>query len=295
MALLIRRAPATFSRGFASEKQLKNRIKAVKNIQKITKAVYMVASAKLRRAEQNLNSVRAYSKSMNELWPIPATSNINPQSNYLLAVVSGDRGLCGSFNSTVTREARRRLNAVAGQTKSTQVITFGEKIRVGLLRNFGSLFAISLMDLWRSKIPSFKQTALLSDVLSKASFDEGHLVYNSFKNLMSFETKEAQLRPLSYFEKDKFNTIVKYEIEGGMDFMDNLYEFRNAVLLWSVLTESATAELSSRMNAMQGASKNTKEMINSLSLKYNRSRQARITTELTEIVSGASAMDEGAS
>lgn len=280
------------ARGFASEKQLKNRIKAVKNIQKITKAVYMVASAKLRRAEANLHAVRTFAKSMNEFWPIPA-KEVNPQSNYLLAIVSGDRGLCGSFNSTINREGKRRLQALEGKTKSTQVITFGEKVRVALLRTYGGLFALNLTDLWKSKVASFRQVGLLSESLSKAQFDEGHLVFNSFKNLMSFNTLEVPLRPYSYFEKDKFNPeIVKYEVEGGLDFYENLFEFRNAVLLWYALTESATSELSARMNAMQGASKNTKEMIHVLSLKYNRSRQARITTELTEIVSGAVAMDD---
>jgi len=280
-------------RGFASEKQLKGRMKSVKGIQKITKAVYMVASAKLRRAQLRLEAARSFSKPMEDVWKTPEPKDKDKkQQRYLLVPITSDRGLCGGFNSSVVREAKKVITDLLKTYQSATVIAYGEKAKVGMERAFGEHFTATITDY--SKLPqrTFKQTAMLADVINKANFDLGHILVNSFKNLLTFETMTVPVVPKKVWEESQYDAFVNYEIQGNVDTIENLIEFRNAVALWHWFVECDTSELTARMNAMQGAASNTKELLGALQLQYNKTRQSRITTELCEVIGGAIAAEE---
>jgi len=282
--------PALQTRGFASEKQLKARIVSVKGIRKITKAVYMVASAKLRRTESRLHGIRVFGDSMRNL--IPIKDEPDHKGKMLLAAISSDRGLCGGYNSSIAREAKRTIAHQLATGGELSLITFGEKIRTGLDRGFKEHFDVNIVDISKLKVNTFSQVATLSAYISRAQFDYGSLLFNHFKNIVSYEQKKIPLRPLSWFKKNGKDKLRPYHVTGDIEVQQNLGEFRNAVCLWYAMGEGDAAEMASRMNAMQGASKNTNDMLGRLTLQYNRIRQARITTELGEIVAGVVAQED---
>jgi len=296
-ASLTCRAPAQLlsgsSRGFSSEKQLKIRIRAVKGIEKITKAVYMVASAKMRKAEARLTAARNFAAPLESVWETPqAPKDSADKKRYLVVPVSSDRGLCGSFNAAVVRDAKDIVKAQLKSSPSVSIITYGEKVRAGLLRTYGEHFAANLSDLSKLPVRTFKQTAMLASYMDKVDFDAGTLIFQRFKSMLGSDITHVPLAPKRAWEAAALTALVDFEIQGDVDTIDNLIEFRRAVTLWRYLVETDMSELTSRMNAMNGASKNTKEMMGKLQLYYNKARQGRITAELVEVVSGATAADE---
>lgn len=272
---------------------------AITNIKKITKAMKMVASAKLRRSEEALNQSRAFSEALNSFWPTQAAPDIsvNPTAasttdkRLLFVGVTPDRGLCGSVNGAVTRACRNRLNWYVRAGKELQIVGLGEKVRAGFERNYPQFLVLTVGEHSKLKRRTFKQTAELTDFLLKYEFDNAEFVFNRFKNLMSFETTALVLANSTTALADS-KTFEPYELEGNSDLLENFYEFSLAVRLQSIFAETDMVEFSQRVNSMTSSSKNAEEMLSKVRLLYNRVRQARITTELVEIISGATAAAE---
>jgi len=269
-------------------------MKSIKGIQKITKAVYMVASAKLRKAVARLEAARAFAAPIEEVWKTPTPKEENKKTaRYLLVPITSDRGLCGGFNASVIREAKRVMADLVKVHPSTSIISYGEKAKLGLERSFREHFNTTVTDTAKLPLRNFKQTGVLADVISKATFDTGHMVVNRFKNMLAFETQTIPLANKQAWLENQYDALTTYEVEGTVDGVENLVEYRNAVQLWHYLVETDTSELVARMNAMQGASSNIQELMGNLQIFYNMSRQARITNELVEVISGAIAAEEG--
>jgi len=209
----------------------------------------------------------------------------------LLSMISSDRGLCGGYNSSIARESKRTISDYVAKGGDVTVISFGEKIRSGLDRGFREHFDVNIVDISKLKVNTFAQVSMLSAYISKSQFDHGSLLFNYFKNIVSYEQKKLPLKPMSWYEKNAKEALRPYTVEGDIEALQNLGEYRNAVCLWYAMGEGDATEMASRMNAMQGASKNTNDMLGKLTLQYNRIRQARITTELGEIVAGVVAQE----
>jgi len=276
---------------FVSAKTLKLRLTVVKNIQKITTSMKMVAAAKLRKSEEGLLLAREFSAPVINFWP-EAKQEITPTSAYLYVPITSDRGLCGGVNSAVVREVRSLINKrVSSGHTNINLIPYGEKGRAGLERVYGKYFSTVVTELQKSKRIGFKQAAKATELLLNTKFDAGEIVYNKYKNMVSYITTAVPLQPLSVLLNDT-TALQPYELEGGNDILENLYEFKLAVRVFQYLCDMDTSELSARMTAMSNSSKSAGEMIDALRLLYNRTRQAKITIELIEIISGASAAEE---
>jgi F-type H+-transporting ATPase subunit gamma len=288
-------APASFTptRTFATEQQLKLRMNTVNNIKKITKAMKMVAAAKLRSVQSQLELVRSFQQGLTDLWP--STEVKEGVEKRLFVVLTSDRGLCGSVNSAVVRKSRTLMNEALAQKKNVSVVLLGDKGKSALERVFGKSFLWNISEAQKAKTMSFRQASQFADQINKESFDRLDITYNRFKNLLAFETVTEPIYSFNHaLASLKANpSFNKYEVESGgySNIIKDLYEFRVAVRIFHAFQESATSEQSARMNAMGNSSKSANEMMDSLRLIYNRTRQAKITTELIEIISGAIAAE----
>jgi F-type H+-transporting ATPase subunit gamma len=282
------------SRGMAADaKTLRNRMKVVNTIQKITKAMKVVSAAKLNGLQRNLNTVRDFAAPLTAVWKTEAPG---PFASRAVVLVTSDRGLCGSLNSGLNRKTKLMLLEANTQKKSSppyQIIALGTKGKSTLERHYGKYFLWALGDYGKMKTLSFRQTTLVADKILKENIDEMTFLYNRFKNMMSIEQKQEVIVSPKLALASAGPLKSKYTIESGgySDVIRDLYEFRFAVRVWHMFSENMTSEMSSRMNAMQNSSKAATEMLQALTLQYNRTRQAKITTELIEIVSGAAALD----
>lgn len=285
-------------RGMATQMQLKRRMKAVGNIKKITKAMRMVAASKLRSVQTQLDVVRSFQKGVTDVWPQPKdlVNNLPADAKKALVCITADRGLCGGINSSIVKNARNVLRDTAAKNASLSVVLLGEKGKNGLERVFKQSFALSISENYRAKVMPFKQVAMIADLLLAQGFDRLDFLYNRFKNLVSFETTTEGMYSLRILAPTVNNQFSKFMTESGgydMYVLQSLHEFRTAVRLFHMFQESATSEQSARMTAMDNSSKNATEMIGKLSLLFNRARQAKITTELCEIIGGAESLKSG--
>jgi len=264
-------------------------MKSVTGIQKITQAVYAVSSAKIRKMQARLKIVRSIADPMRTFLDLPEYKEEDlKKGKVLIGVLGGDRGLCGSYNATLGRTARNLANATLKINPEVRLITYGDKVATALTRAFGPRLTYSITDMTKHKNLTYRTVALTSDYLSKVEFDQGVLIYNWFKNAVTSVAKYMPLVPKPKQVEDFKNVFRgKYIFHGNIDSLENFVEFRNSMLLWEMVAESEVCEISARMNAMSGASKNTKTLLGSLRLQYNKTRQAKITSELCEIVAGA--------
>jgi F-type H+-transporting ATPase subunit gamma len=211
-----------------------------------------------------------------------------PKRN-LIVISSTDKGLCGGVNSIMSRMTKQLINKVEGQGKNIELLVLGEKGRAQLRRGYGDKMVAALTD--RSAPYTFDlASALTTESLSGEGYDAIHIIYNKFVSAIAYTPSVKTIIPIA----DPANPLfLQYEVEPEADFdtMRNFFEYQLATQVFYGLLENATSEQSSRMNAMENASKNAGDMINKLTLQYNRARQARITTELTEIISGAAALE----
>ena len=284
-------------RGMAADaKTIRNRMKVVGTIQKVTKAMKMVAAAKLTAVQRNLNNVREFQEPITNTWK---TNDIKgPFASRTLVVLTSDKGLCGGLNSGLARKAKAMLNDANTLKRSSPpytVIPLGNKGKNALERHYGKFFSWHMTDYGKTKALSFKQTNALADRLLQENADEMTFLYNRFKNLLTTEQKEEKLYSTKLALAAAGPLKSKFDIESGgySEVLRDLYEFRFAVRVWHMFSENMTSELSSRMNAMANSSKAAGEMLHALTMQYNRTRQAKITTELIEIVSGAAALEQG--
>jgi len=275
----------------ATEKQLKERMVGTKNIEKITKSMKMVSAAKLRGDQNILAAAIPFAK-----WTSPITgpevdletldvSNF-PAKN-LFVVMTTDKGLCGGVNTILTRMTRAAVSKLDADGKKVDLFILGEKGRAQMRRTHGDRYIGSATD--RLMPYTFELATALTQEVLNGEYDAVHLLYNKFKSAIvyipSVKSVTPLLDPASPF---LFNFAV--EPDNDPETLQNFYEYTLATKVYHSLLDNATSEQSSRMSAMENASKNAGEMLGKLNLQYNRARQARITTELIEIISGASAL-----
>ncbi|KAB2881070.1 ATP synthase F1 subunit gamma [bacterium] len=294
----------------ATLREIKRRIVSVKSTQKITKAMKMVAAAKLRRAQENIISARPYAYTLGSLIQHLANcevARLNPLiskrdvKNVLLVVVTADRSLCGAFNSTIIRKVNSLM--------SNEFKTFHDKGRLKLVTvgKKGDEFFVKRQFKVAGRFYNFFNTMSISnaaDIISSCvkeyneeRADEVYVVYNEFKSALQQNLVLEKLLPVEP-EKVESNGN-QYKIETDYIYEPSQFEIINTLIpkhlnvqMWRILLESFAAEMGARMTAMDSATENAGEMISTLSLKYNRARQAAITKEILEVVSGAEALQK---
>lgn len=276
------------SRGMATLKELSIRLKSVKNIEKITKSMKMVSAAKFQLAEKELKPARSYGEGAQALFEKSEVLEEERKPKHLIVAISSDRGLCGSVHSNVARYIRS-LMADRGQDASTTMfVCVGDKVRTILQRQFRNNILMHFTEIGR-KPPLFVEANFVAEQILNSGFeyDSAEIVFNRFRNVVSYRTSSQYFLPfdtLSQSEKMLLYDDVDSEV------MRCYHEMSLANLIYFAIKEGACSEQSSRMTAMDSASKNAGEMIDKLTLTYNRTRQAVITRELIEIISGAAAV-----
>jgi F-type H+-transporting ATPase subunit gamma len=294
----------------ASLKALKGRIASVKSTQKITKAMKMVAAAKLRRAQQAAEAGRPYSTRLQAVMASLASRvTVGPESpkllagtgsdqTHLLVVCTSDRGLAGAFNSNIVRHARRTAEELIRQGKTVHFYLVGRKGRAVIARLYPKQI-VHQFDTGAIKQVSFADAqAIASDIVERfnaGNFDLAHLFYARFQSALVQDPVAQQIIPVPMPESGSAgdqagaSAAVEYEPDEE-DILAALLPRNVAVQIFRALLENAASEQGSRMTAMDNATRNAGDMINRLSIQYNRTRQAAITTELVEIISGAEAL-----
>ena len=286
-----------------SLKDLKNRIVSVKNTRKITKAMQMVAAAKLRRAQEAAEAARPYAERMNAVVAGLAASvgesasaprllsGTGADKVHLLVVMTAERGLCGGFNSSIARLARVRANELLAQGKTVKILTVGKKGREQLKRDLSAHF-VGHVDLSEVKRVGYSNAqAIAREVLARfeaGEFDVATLFYNRFQSVISQIPTAQQVIPAK-FEGGTVSSLYDYEPSEEAILAD-LLPRGVATQVFTALLENGASEQGARMSAMDNATRNAGDMINKLTIQFNRSRQAAITKELIEIISGAEAL-----
>ena len=293
----------------ASLKDLRNRIASVKATQKITKAMQMVAAAKLRRAQEAAEAARPYSERMAVVLANianavsgtdapPLMTGTGKDDVHLLVVCTAERGLCGSFNSQIARLAREHTRKLLSAGKTVKIICVGKKGYDILRRDYANLI-IERVDLREAKQIGFAHAdGVAKKVISlfdAGEFDVCTLFYSQFKSVISQIPTAQQLIPAKPATEAAGNevsnggSVYEYEPDAG-ELLSDLIPRNIAVQVFSALLENAAGEMGAKMSAMDNATRNAGDMINKLTITYNRQRQAQITKELIEIISGAEAL-----
>jgi F-type H+-transporting ATPase subunit gamma len=289
---------------------LKKRIASVKSTQKITKAMKMVAAAKLRKAQEAAEQSRPYADNMKNLMDSISRGFIQTDSSrnlltgndedktYLLVLFTSERGLCGGFNSQISKSLKEKIVELQKQNKELKIICIGKKGYDIIKRQYSELI-VDTIDLSEIKSVQYGDAKEISDKIIKmyfdAEFDKCLIFYNKFKSVISQVPTEQQVVPAEIVEQidneDKVmdNNFIEFE-PNEKEILEELLPLNFAVQIFKALLESSASEQGSRMSAMDNASRNASDMIDSLTLFYNRSRQAVITKELIEIISGAEAV-----
>jgi len=284
------------ARGMATAQALRERINSVKNIKKITSAMKMVAVCKLRVAQEGLESARAFTRSMDEVKFEPKDAEKKPSNRMWIGICS-DRGLCGAINSSISRGIRDSILKAEAEDnlakENQQIMLIGEKARQGLEKLFGYSFYTTLSEIDKFRPCTFKAAGELTDYWSSNTREEqASVFYQKFVSMIAYDTTEDIFWSYEAVKDDVATQFAEYEIEGDPDTLKNLHEYKQCVKLFHYFAENTTSTLSARMSAMDNSSKNAKDMIDSLTLILNRNRQAKITTELSEIIAGAAASEE---
>ena len=290
----------------ASLDDLKKRIASVKSTQKITKAMKMVAAAKLRRAQESAEKGRPYSEKMNNII-LNLSSGISDKENapkllsgsgndkvHLCVVMTSDRGLCGGFNSNIIKKAKSYFAKLAEDGKDLKIVTVGSKGNDQLKRAYGDkiIANISFKD---SKHANYfdadKVGKMVIEKFGAEEFDVCTIFYNQFKNVITQIPQAQQIIPLNVENSEEDKSEDSYEFEPDEDeILSNLLPKNISTQIFKAMLENSASEQGSRMSAMDNATRNAGEMVDKLTIEYNRSRQAAITKELIEIISGAESL-----
>ena len=286
-----------------SLKDLKNRIGSVRNTRKITKAMQMVAAAKLRRAQDAAEQARPYAERMNAVMGGLAAgvgrsegaprllAGTGSDQVHLLVVMTSERGLCGGFNSTIVRLARQHAQELLSRGRTVKILTVGKKGREQLRRDLGDRF-VGHVDMGEVKRLGYSNAqGIAQDILARfqaGEFDVATLFYNRFQSVIAQVPTAQQVIP-AVFEEAGVSALYDYE-PGEEGILADLLPRGVATQVFAALLENGASEQGARMTAMDNATRNAGDMINRLTIQYNRSRQAAITKELIEIISGAEAL-----
>ncbi len=290
----------------ASLDDLKKRIASVKSTQKITKAMKMVAAAKLKRAQDSAEKGRPYSEKMNNII-LNLSEGISDKENapkllsgtgkdqiHLCVVMTSDRGLCGGFNSNIIKKAKSYFSKLSSEGKKLKIITVGSKGNDQLKRVFGDKI-IENISFKNSKNANFfdaeKVSKTIIEKFRKEEFDICTIFFNQFKNVITQIPQAQQIIPLKTEADDKEKSEDNYEFEPDEDeILTNLLPKNISTQIFKAMLENSASEQGARMSAMDNATRNAGEMVDKLTIEYNRSRQAAITKELIEIISGAESL-----
>ena len=285
---------------------LKKRISSVKSTQKITKAMKMVAASKLRRAQENAEKGRPYSDKMNNII-LNLSNSVSDKENspkllagsgedkvHLCIVMTSDRGLCGGFNTNIIKKAKTYFQKILDAGKTLKIITVGSKGYDQLKRIYKENI-IEKISFKESKYANYfdadKVGKIIIDKFEKKEFDVCAIFYNKFKNVITQIPQEQQIIPLKASESEGSSSEDNYEFEPEEDeILSNLLPKNISTQIFKAMLENSASEQGSRMSAMDNATRNAGEMVDKLTIQYNRSRQAAITKELIEIISGAESL-----
>ena len=293
----------------ANLKDLKNRISSVKNTRKITKAMQMVAAAKLRRAQEAAENARPYAEQFEQVMGQLARGVGDSESAplllrgtgkeevFLLVVMTAEKGLCGGFNANIAKKAMERIADLKERGKTVKIITVGKKGRAVLRRRYGDLL-IDHVDMTDVKNVGYGDAQeIAQDILARfdnGEFDVSYIYYGEFENVITQHPREQQIIPASYDapeDEDAKDSGTVYEYEPSEEaILADLLPRGVATQIFAALLENAASEQGARMTAMDNATRNADEMVEDLNREYNRTRQAVITNELIEIISGAEAL-----
>ena len=290
-----------------SLKDLKKRISSVKSTQKITKAMKMVAAAKLRRAQESAERGRPFSEKMNNII-LNLSNSISDKENsskflvgtgkdniHLCVVITADRGLCGGFNTNICRKAKNYFDKILKENKTLKIFTVGSKGHDQLNRIYGK-YIIEKINFKGFKKITYKEAEDVGKVIirlfNELQFDVCKIFYNKFKNVISQIPQEQQIIPIENQNQKEFKKSDKfYEFEPEEnEILNNLLPRNISAQIFKAFLENAASEQGSRMTAMDNATRNAGDLVDKLTLTYNRSRQAAITKELIEIISGAESL-----
>lgn len=291
-------------------KELKKRIGSVKSTQKITKAMQMVAASKLRRAQQFAEAARPYAENMNKMLQ-SLTAGIGDPSmaptlmvgngksdTHLLIIITSDRGLCGAFNSSIVKELKQTVQSLQEKKKKVKLLCIGKKGHDQLKINYSDLIIDSITGLSKKGRLSYQDAEAVSEqvinMFEAGEFDVCSILYNEFVSVIQKNVKNQQIIPLETKDSkaandDQPQDVFDFEPE-EKEILSVLLPRNIGVQIYHALLESGASEQASRMMAMDNATRNAGDMIRDLSLVYNRTRQAVITRELIEIISGAEAL-----
>ncbi len=290
----------------ASLDDLKKRIASVKSTQKITKAMKMVAAAKLKRAQDSAEKGRPYSEKMNniilnlsegisDIESAPKLlSGTGKDQIHLCIVMTSDRGLCGGFNSNIIKKAKSYFSKLSSEGKELKIITVGSKGNDQLKRVFGDKI-IENISFKNSKNANFfdaeKVCKIIIEKFQKEEFDICTIFFNQFKNVITQIPQAQQIIPLKTETDENEKSVDNYEFEPDEDeILTNLLPKNISTQIFKAMLENSASEQGARMSAMDNATRNAGEMVDKLTIEYNRSRQAAITKELIEIISGAESL-----
>ncbi len=290
----------------ASLDDLKKRISSVKSTQKITKAMKMVAAAKLKRAQDSAEKGRPYSQKMNNII-LNLSNGVSDKSNapkllsgtgneqiHLCVIMTSDRGLCGGFNANIIKKAKSYFLKLKQEGKELKIITVGSKGNDQLKRVYGDKI-IENISFKNSKNANYfdaeKVGKTIIDRFEKHEFDICTIFYNQFKNVITQIPQAQQIIPLNTEKNNEDKSEESYEFEPDEDeILSNLLPKNISTQIFKAMLENSASEQGARMSAMDNATRNAGEMVDKLTIEYNRSRQAAITKELIEIISGAESL-----
>ena len=286
---------------------LKKRISSVKSTQKITKAMKMVAAAKLRRAQESAEKGRPFSEKMNNIILNLSNSITDKESAskfligtgkndvHLCVVITADRGLCGGFNTNICRKAKSYFEKILKEEKTLKIFTVGSKGHDQLKRSYGA-YIVEKVNFKGFKKISFKEAEEIGKKIIKLfnenKFDVCKIFYNKFKNVITQIPQAQQIIPIENLKKEeekKSENFYEFEPEEN-DILDDLLPRNISTQIFKAILENAASEQGSRMTAMDNATRNAGDLVDKLTITYNRSRQAAITKELIEIISGAESL-----
>jgi len=284
---------------------LKKRITSIKSTQKITKAMKMVAAAKLKRAQENAEKGRPFSEKMNNII-LNLSNSISDKDNaskflvgtgkdnaYLCVVITADRGLCGGFNTNICRKARNYFDKILKENKTLKIFTVGSKGYDQLKRIYGK-YIVEKVNFKGFKKITYKEAEHVGKIIIKlfneSQFDVCKIFYNKFKNVITQIPQEQQLIPIESKKKEKVpDSFYEFEPEEN-EILNDLLPRNISTQIFKAFLENAASEQGSRMTAMDSATRNAGDLVDKLTITYNRSRQAAITKELIEIISGAESL-----
>jgi len=276
---------------FASLKALKTRLTSVKSIQKITKAMKMVAASKLRGAQTRMEASRPFVAASPDALKqaLDASEATASEGKHFIVPISSDKGLCGGVNSSVVKLTKALVAESTAAGEKVELFIVGSKARDGLVREYGEHLVTNIDEIYLKPF-SWAQAAVLAEEVLAHDYDRLTIMYNKFTSVVKFEVTPLVLGTPARLEASEGLAEFEVDEEESSQLLSDMYEFELASRIFNCVLENATSENASRMTAMDNASSNAGDMINRLQVVYNRQRQAVITTELNEIISGAESL-----